>query len=72
MQRGWAELGQLGFEPGPDDRVGARKVQPVEHRSYVQTGAADQDRDDAARLALGDLGPGGPLVGRDRGAFGDV
>ena len=42
-----AALGELRLEPRSDRRVGGRDLEPVEGRSHVEAGAADEDGDAA-------------------------
>ncbi len=72
MQGVRADLLDLGLQPGPDRRFGAREVQVVEHRAHVQAGATDQHGRLAGRQQLVDHTAGQALVDRHRRGLGDL
>ena len=72
QQRLGAEASGLLLQPPPDAQVGGRDLEPVERRTHVEAGAADQQGVPPAPGDRGEVGPGAGLVCRDAGLLGDV
>ena len=72
MQSSRAHLVELGLEPSPHLRVGAREFEVIEHRAHIQPRAAHEHRDDAPPAELVDQLAGACLKVRDAYGLGDV